>query len=191
MRLLSLITLLVIGCDEQAAEPAVPGEYTASGPVIGQVNGQPVHQDMVDVLLERIPAAQKQQMEQMGQLDQIADQILLTEALYQSAIEEGLHQDPAIQTAIALAARNALADAVISKRVEAQLTDEKIQTWYTEHLVQFAQPQVKLSHIILQDKAKADELKVQLDGGADFAQLATENTIDPRTKATGGKLDNW
>ncbi|MEL6344905.1 MAG: peptidylprolyl isomerase, partial [Myxococcota bacterium] len=23
------------------------------------------------------------------------------------------------------------------------------------------------------------------------AQLATENTIDPRTKATGGKLDNW
>lgn len=189
MRLLLLTTLLLGGCEEQ--EPHVPGTYTASGPVVAQVNGEPLHQDLIDVLLDRIPEAQRQQMEQTGQLAQLNEQVILTQVLYQAAIEEGLQNDPTVQKSLAFAERSALADALVGKKVDAQITDDKIKAWYTDHLVQFAQPEVKLSHIILQDMAKAGELKTQLDGGADFAALANEHSVDPRTKGTGGKMDSW
>ena len=44
---LALMTLLTGGCDDQTPEETKPGEYTATGPVIAQVNGEPLHQDMV------------------------------------------------------------------------------------------------------------------------------------------------
>ena len=37
-------------------------------------------------------------------------------------------------------------------------------------------------------KAKADEIYAQLKGGADFATLAKQNSADPGSKDTGGKL---
>ena len=40
--------------------------------------------------------------------------------------------------------------------------------------------------IQVEDQAKADELKAQLDGGADFAELAKANSLDTTTKEQGG-----
>jgi foldase protein PrsA len=40
--------------------------------------------------------------------------------------------------------------------------------------------------IQLEDQAKADELKAQLDAGADFAELAKANSLDTTTKEQGG-----
>lgn len=45
-----------------------------------------------------------------------------------------------------------------------------------------------LEHILLADEAKAQELKAQIDGGADFAELATANSTDPGSAAQGGSL---
>jgi hypothetical protein len=47
-----------------------------------------------------------------------------------------------------------------------------------------------LSHILVEDRALADELKTQLDDGADFAELAAANSIDTGSGANGGSLDN-
>ncbi|WP_062197504.1 peptidylprolyl isomerase [Massilibacterium senegalense] len=50
---------------------------------------------------------------------------------------------------------------------------------------------ITASHILVEDEQKANELKAQLDGGADFATLATENSIDPGSAEKGGSLDSF
>lgn len=186
-----MAALFLGGCDEQPKADAAPGDYTPKGEVIAEINGQPLHQDLVDVLLKRIPESQRIAMEQAGQMGQLKEQVFLTEILYQEALKQGLQSDASVQTSIAFAARSAMADALVGQEVDKRMTDERIQQWYNDHLVQYAQPQLKLSNIFLDDQAKAEELMGQLTGGADFSALAKEHSLDPNAKMNGGKMDQW
>ncbi len=44
------------------------------------------------------------------------------------------------------------------------------------------------AHILVETEEKANDLKAQLDGGADFAELAKANSIDTGSGAAGGDL---
>ena len=189
MRFVILAALSLTACEEK--EAPIPGAYSATGEVIAHVNDKPVNQDMVDVILKRVPAAELQKLEQSGQISQIREQVVLTEVLYQEALSRGLQNEADVEMAIAFAARSAMAEALISREVEARLTDERVQGWYNDHLVQFAQPQVKMSNIFVDDAAKAEELMNQLTAGADFSALAREHSLDPRTKENGGVIEEW
>lgn len=47
---------------------------------------------------------------------------------------------------------------------------------------------VRASHILVADKTKADQLLAQIKAGADFAQLAKDNSTDTGSKEKGGDL---
>jgi parvulin-like peptidyl-prolyl isomerase len=97
-----------------------------------------------------------------------------------------------------------LTDAQVRKDIRAQLvsegifkavtkdvkvTDAEIQKFYNENKDKYSQPQQRdVRHILVKEKAKADDLYDELEGGADFAALAKANSIDPGSKANGGKL---
>ncbi len=79
----------------------------------------------------------------------------------------------------------------LTKLVEPQIqvTDEELQTYYDENKTQYETPeQVKASHILVENKAEAEELLAQIKGGADFAELAKEHSKDPGSAAQGGDL---
>jgi parvulin-like peptidyl-prolyl isomerase len=48
--------------------------------------------------------------------------------------------------------------------------------------------QICLRHIVLEDEAKANVLITQLNGGADFAELAKANSTDAKTADNGGDM---
>ena len=81
----------------------------------------------------------------------------------------------------------------IRKKVEqiektaAPATDAELQAYYDLHKEEFkTDPQIVGRQIVVTDKAKADALHKQLQGGADFAKLATENSTE--FKDRGGAL---
>ncbi|WP_127536943.1 peptidylprolyl isomerase [Paenibacillus illinoisensis] len=79
----------------------------------------------------------------------------------------------------------------IRKILEPQTTvkDEDISAYYEENKATFATPeQVRASHILVKTKEEADDIKKQLDEGADFATLAKEKSTDTGSAANGGDL---
>lgn len=70
------------------------------------------------------------------------------------------------------------------------VTDEQIRAYFDSHPEEFGgQPeQVKARHILVEAEEKAKELIAKLDGGADFVQLAKENSTEPGAADSGGDL---
>lgn len=69
------------------------------------------------------------------------------------------------------------------------VTDEEAEAYYNGHLTEYDRPEeVRVRHILVQDKAKAEELLTQLKGGANFEALAKEHSEDPGSGAEGGDL---
>ncbi len=175
------------GCQPQPAAAPVPGEMPKGGTVIATVDGSDVTQEMVDLTIKQLPPQLRAQLEQSGQLGQLEQQVIIGEALYQKAIERKLHEDPDTRSVIALAARSALADALLTKVAEERTTPERIQKHYDDHLVQYKQEQAK-ARLLVVSADKAEEVKAKLDGGGDFVALVTEYSEDPSSKAKGGDL---
>lgn len=64
-----------------------------------------------------------------------------------------------------------------------EFTDKEVKAAYDAFT-----PPMTVSHILVEDEAKAKELITELNDGADFATLAKENSTDTNTAEKGGEL---
>lgn len=177
---------LLVGC--QPPPPPVPGTLARTGEVVSVVNGQNVTQDMVTATIDQLPPGTKDKIIAMGQMDQVKDQVVIGELLYQEALKQKLNEGPKGATALAMAERDALARALLEKIVDERANDAAIQKWYDDHAVQFKRPQVKARHILVKEKADADAILAQIKGGGDFAKVAGEKSLDSGSAKEGGEL---
>jgi parvulin-like peptidyl-prolyl isomerase len=74
--------------------------------------------------------------------------------------------------------RVALREALLTQRIRDQVTADACTSV----------EQVQARHILVPDEAIAQQIRAQLDGGADFAALAAQHSQDVTTKQTGGDL---
>jgi parvulin-like peptidyl-prolyl isomerase len=71
----------------------------------------------------------------------------------------------------------------------AKVSDAEIDASYKKNKSQYVQPATRsVRHILVKKKELADQLYGQLQGGANFAQLARQHSQDPSSKSQGGKL---
>lgn len=74
---------------------------------------------------------------------------------------------------------------------DVKVSDKEAREYYEENPDQFAKQESReVAHILVKDKAKADQIYEQVKDGdeATFARLAKANTLDPSSKETGGVL---
>jgi peptidyl-prolyl cis-trans isomerase C len=175
---------------DAGAEPA-EGEADAAAPtpdtVLATVAGTPVTLGELIAVRQGLPPQYQQLPDEvlMGALvEQTADQILLAEA----ARAAGIDQRRAVQLILENQARAVLAEAYMERAVEERVTDEAVQQAYEAEFAS-AEPveEVHAAHILVDTEEKAQELKAELDAGADFAALAAEHGTDG-TATRGGDL---
>lgn len=179
--------LLVLAACPPPEPPPPPGTVDMAGETLVTVDGHPVTQEMVDATMDQLPEQLKQQLEARGALDQVQEQVVSTDLLYRAALKQKLHENDDTKLILALSARSALADAMLDKIVEERSTDDRIQKVYDES-PQYKLAQAKLRVIAVETEAEAAEVKSLVDGGANFATLATERSKDPSTAAKGGEV---
>ena len=86
-------------------------------------------------------------------------------------------------------------DIEVNKKIEKlmqqdiKITEKEVKAYYEENKANYDQPeQVEVSHILVEDKEKANDLLNKVKAGEDFAKLAKENSTDPGSAENGGEL---
>lgn len=166
------------------AAPAMAQDATADT-VIATVNGTNITLGNVIMARETLPEQYKALPPDVlfkGIVDQLVQQTLLAQSM-----GETLSKKDTLQ--LENDRRGYLSNVALQPVVAAAVTDEALQKAYDDRFKDAAPAtEYNAAHILVADEAKANELKAQLDGGADFAELAKANSTDTGSGANGGDL---
>ncbi len=190
MRLLSYAATAVFGLAlATAGSPAaLAQDATAPDGVVATVDGVEITQEQYDIaaadlaqILERMPEAMRREYV----LTYLTDlQLLSATDVAAEAVTE-----PDVQLVLDYARGKALIDIVLGRVGGAAATDEAVQALYDELVAENPpQQEVRARHILVETEDEARALKAEIDAGADFATLATENSLDPGSGQNGGDL---
>jgi peptidyl-prolyl cis-trans isomerase C len=172
-----------------AAAPATPAPAPVDPKaVIATVNGQDITEgDLtlaegdLDQQFARLPAEQRRAA--------ALSAIIEIKLLASEAQTKGLDKDEEFQKRMQFLQDRALHSAVVEKEVAGNITDEEIRARYDTEIAKTpAQNEVHARHILVKTKEEADAIIKDLDGGANFEEIAKEKSSDPGSGANGGDL---
>jgi peptidyl-prolyl cis-trans isomerase C len=176
----------VAGFAQDAAAPAATPARAELTPetVVATVNGTNITLGHMIALRASLPE-EYQTLEDAVLFNGILDQLIQQAALEQSVAGAISKFD---MLKMENERRGYLSGVAISAVVAKAVTDAAITAAYDERMKGMqAQTEYNAAHILVDSEAKAIELKAQIDGGADFAELAIANSSDGAA-ANGGDL---
>ncbi|MEM7490952.1 MAG: peptidylprolyl isomerase [Pseudomonadota bacterium] len=152
--------------------------------VLATVNGTDITLGHLIAMRERLPAQYQQLPDEVlyqGMLDQIIQQQVLADAAEADLSETnriGLENER----------RAFLAGRIIDGVAGQPIDEAALQSLYDERYTDAeSEPEFNASHILVETEAEAREIISELEGGADFAELARERSTGP-SGPSGGEL---
>ena len=116
----------------------------------------------------------------------LLNELVNTFILSNSAEGQALAQQPDLAAAIDVSRARLITQALIENTLEnSPVTDDEINAVYDEKYAGKTKQEFKARHILVKTEDEAKALIKQLDGGADFAQLAKEHSTGPSSSAGG------
>ena len=130
--------------------------------------------------LQRFPPAQWRGI----LLDVIVDMKLLAQAACEAEIEK----DPDFQKQLEFLQLRALRDAFIAQKIEGGVSEDDVKAAYEKEFADFeGDEEINARHILVKEKAEAEAIIKELEGGADFIELAKVKSTGP-SGPNGGDL---
>lgn len=176
----------------------------AGDPVIISAGDIVIKQSEFEGALKTLPAEYQSYAMGPGK-KQFGEDFLRMKMLAQMGYKAGLQNDPSVQQQLALMKDNLVANAELGQIDKSvTLSDAELQKLYDDNKKDYEQ--VKAKHILIafkgspaaqqgkpelteeQAKAKAEELKKQIAGGAKFEDVAKKESDDTGSGANGGEL---
>lgn len=130
--------------------------------------------------LQRFPPAQWRKL--------LLDVMIDMELMAHAAREAELEKDPDFQKQLEFLKLRALRNAYLGQKIDGEITEDDVKAAYDKQFADYEGPEeLNASHILVKEKAEAEEIIKQLDEGADFAELAREKSTGP-SGPNGGSL---
>lgn len=179
---IALMLAMVPALAEEPAPAATAG--VTADTVVARVNGTEVTLGQMIVLREGLPEQYQSLADDVlfkGILDQLVQQVALDQSMTGKLTK---HDALAVENQ----RRNMVSGIALKAVVAAAVTDAALQAAYDARYKDAAPAtEWNASHILVDTEDKAKALKAQIDGGADFAELARANSSDGAA-ANGGSL---
>ena len=159
---------------------------TAQAQTLASVNGSAITEDMLFEQMQNVPAnliKERGPEVRAKLLQQLIDQELLVQEAKRVKVEE----DADFKNEEKKLHRALMYTYMLERQVRDNVTDELIKSTYEKMAADAAEPMVRARHILVKTKEEALALIKTLNGGADFATLAKENSTGP-SKTQGGDL---
>ncbi len=174
--------VLMVGPVLAQDAPKPPTDLTADT-VVATVNGTNITLGNMIVLRDTLPPQYQTLADDVlfkGILDQLVQQTTLEQSLGELTRRDRL--------TIENERINYLAGVALKAAVVGAVNDASLQAAYDEKYKDtVAETEYRAAHILVDTEDKAKDLKTQIDGGADFAELAKANSSDG-SSASGGDL---
>lgn len=199
---LALASTVAFAQDKPAAPPAPAGD-----PIIMAAGDITVRQSEFEKAIKALPAEYQQYALGAGKKN-FAEDYLRMRMLAAAGVKAGLDKDPAVLEQLALMRENLIAQAQLERiDKEIAISDEDLKKAYDAKKGEYEQ--VSARHILIafkgspaaqpgkkelteeEAKAKAEDLRKQLVGGASFEELAKKESDDTGSGANGGELGSF
>ncbi len=169
------------------AGEAETGDFDA-GTVLATVDGVEITLGHAIVMRERLPEQYQSLPDEVllsGIVDQLIDQTLLAAQASPSAEADPLE----VRLHLENERRGSLSARIVQERVGAPVEEAAVEAAYAARIEAFEpQKEYSAAHILVETEQEAKDLITQIEGGADFAELATANSKDPGSAPNGGAL---
>jgi peptidyl-prolyl cis-trans isomerase C len=170
--------LLLVACGNAAS----PGSSETDAVAI--VNGKPIGKSEFDLYLQSVKQQSQREVSE-EQKTQVLDQFIAMKLAADVAEKAGLAKQPKVEDQLALARMNVFVDAGLQKYLEEHpVTDAELKPEYDAQVAAMPR-EYHARHILVEDKAAADAITKELQGGADFAKVAEQKSKDSSAKSGG------
>ena len=197
---MAALAAAVLSVSAAQAQTAAASSVVVSGPA-----GQITQEDLEIIVRDLVPLAQQADFwSDPNAVVRMARSLYTQRALAAQAEQAGLDKQPRAQAYVRLLRERALTTLLLDEHAKTTQPDEQAletyaQSEYRGRPERFKLPeQIHARHILVpvagdgsddaQAKAKADALLDELRKGADFVQLAQENSSDKGSAQRGGDL---
>ena len=176
----SLLTLGVAFC---VAIPAFAQEDS----VVAVVDG-------IEITERELSLAEVDMLQQFSQVPAedrraaILNALIDIKSMAQAAQEEGIADDPGFKARMAFNRSRELHNLYFQKKALNSITDEELKARYELEIKNLPEEtEINARHILVETEEAAKEVIKELDGGADFAEVAKEKSTGP-SGPNGGDL---
>ncbi|HSE78104.1 MAG TPA: peptidylprolyl isomerase [Alphaproteobacteria bacterium] len=183
------ITNMIVGL---AALPALAQQPqpldAAADPVVAVVDGTAIRRSEVLQVQQTLPQ-QFQQMPIEVLFPALIERMIDAKLIANAGRKENLEASPDVKRRVAIFEERVIQEVYLNRRIEEASTPEALRARYDQFVKDNpAKEQVSARHILVASENEAKAIIVQINGGADFAKLAAEKSIDPAGKQNGGDL---
>ena len=184
----SLLVLILVlgGCTEQPA--SAPAEVNPFGEAtVATINGVPLYTSVFDAY--SIARMQKSMPDLSDdERDALFEEMIQFQLLAGAAVDAGLTEEQDIAIDLELQRLQTLSRLMATRHLdENPVTALELQDAYEQNIDQLSGVQYKARHILVDQESEAVEIVGELQGGADFAQLAMDRSTGP-SGPNGGDL---
>lgn len=160
--------------------------------IVAKVCGKEIKKEDVVNFANMLGPQLTMQFQSKDGVKKLVEEMVNQAMLYNQAIDEKLEDSDEYKKEMAKAKENILTNMAFKKALECdEPTDEELKNYYEEFKNEFSEPESRsASHILVDDEAKAKDIKAKIDKGEDFASLAKEHSACP-SKANGGDLGTF
>lgn len=199
-----MVLALATVASAQTKPAAAPAQQASTDPIVIAAGDISIRQSEFEAAIKTLPQEYQQFAQGPGK-KQFAEDFLRMKMLAAEGVKNGLDKDPEVVRQLALMRENLVANAQLG-RIEKgiAISDADLQKAYDANKTQYEQ--VKARHILIafkgspaadpekpemteeQARAKAEAIRKELVGGANFDELAKKESDDKGSGARGGDL---
>lgn len=172
---------------------ACHGQSTAqssadTSPPVATVDGVPIRRDFFDFYVKGITGGKSPSDLTSDQREQALDSLIRAQVIAEQAEKDGTAREADTQHLIEISRLNVLQSVVADRYLKTrEPTDQELHAEYNVQIAKLPHTEYHARHILVPTEDEAKSLIAKLEKGANFADLAKSDSIDP-SKTSGGDL---
>ncbi len=160
--------------------------------LVAKVNGKEISRGDVLKFLNDMGPQMAMQFQSPEGIKRVIEEMVNQELLFSDAKEVGMENEPAFQEVLQATKVNLLKGYAFNKIIkDIKVEEEELEIFFKENKKLFSQEEsVKASHILIEEKDKADLVLSKIKDGMNFEEAAKEYSTCP-SKEAGGSLGEF